>query len=50
MPPYPPRVSALLGRLNRKHGDTEDKRTWVHGGKEGKSGPGGGPKEIDTTP
>ncbi|PBK77353.1 Adaptor protein complex AP-2 alpha subunit [Armillaria solidipes] len=34
MPPYPPRVSALLGRLNRKHGDTEDKRTWVHGGKE----------------
>ncbi|KAF9044533.1 Adaptor protein complex AP-2 alpha subunit [Hymenopellis radicata] len=34
MPPYPPRVSALLGRLNKKHGDTEDKRTWVHGGKE----------------
>lgn len=34
MPPFPPRVSALLGRLNRKHGDTEDKRTWVHGGKE----------------
>ncbi|KAL0951186.1 hypothetical protein HGRIS_007915 [Hohenbuehelia grisea] len=34
MPPFPPRVSALLGRLNRKLGDTEDKRTWVHGGKE----------------
>jgi AP-2 complex subunit alpha len=34
MPPFPPRVSALLGRLNRKHGDTEDKRTWIHGGKE----------------
>ncbi|TFK30446.1 AP-2 complex subunit alpha [Coprinopsis marcescibilis] len=34
MPPFPPRVSALLGRLDRKHGDTEDKRTWVHGGKE----------------
>ena len=35
MPPFPPRVSALLGTLNRKHGDTGgDKRTWVHGGKE----------------
>jgi AP-2 complex subunit alpha len=34
MPPFPPRVSALLGRLNRKQSDTEDKRTWVHGGKE----------------
>jgi AP-2 complex subunit alpha len=34
MPPFPPRVSALLGRLNMKHGDTEDKRTWIHGGKE----------------
>lgn len=34
MPPFPPRVSALLGRLNMKHSDTEDKRTWVHGGKE----------------
>ncbi|KAG5723347.1 AP-2 complex subunit alpha [Termitomyces sp. T112] len=34
MPPFPPRVSALLGRLNMKHVDTEDKRTWVHGGKE----------------
>ncbi|KAG7099213.1 hypothetical protein E1B28_001080 [Marasmius oreades] len=34
MPPFPPRVSALLGRLKRKDGDTEDKRTWIHGGKE----------------
>jgi AP-2 complex subunit alpha len=34
MPPFPPRVSALLGSLNRKHGDTGDKRTWVHGGTE----------------
>ncbi|KZP31348.1 Adaptor protein complex AP-2 alpha subunit [Athelia psychrophila] len=34
MPPFPARESALLGRLNRKHGDTGDKRTWVHGGKE----------------
>ncbi|KIY52732.1 Adaptor protein complex AP-2 alpha subunit [Fistulina hepatica ATCC 64428] len=34
MPPFPPRVSALLDRLNKKAGDTEDKRTWVHGGKE----------------
>ncbi|KAJ7597040.1 adaptin N terminal region-domain-containing protein [Mycena floridula] len=34
MPPFPPRASALLGRLNLKHGATEDKRTWVHGGKE----------------
>lgn len=34
MPPFPARESALLGRLNRKLGDTEDKRTWIHGGKE----------------
>ena len=34
LPPFPPRVSTLIGRLNRKHGDTEDKRTWVHGGKD----------------
>ncbi|KAF5390270.1 hypothetical protein D9757_002935 [Collybiopsis confluens] len=34
MPPFPPRASALLGRLNKKQGDTEDKRTWVHGGKD----------------
>lgn len=34
MPPFPPRISALLGRLHLKHGDTEDKRTWIHGGKE----------------
>ncbi|GJJ09691.1 hypothetical protein Clacol_003915 [Clathrus columnatus] len=34
MPPFPPRESALLSRLNRKHGDTEDKRTWIIGGKD----------------
>ena len=34
MPPFPARESALLGRLNKKLGDTEDKRTWIHGGKE----------------
>ncbi|KAG9128329.1 hypothetical protein FRC07_000837 [Ceratobasidium sp. 392] len=34
MPPFPARESALLGRLNQKHGDTGDKRTWVIGGKE----------------
>ncbi|KAH0838304.1 Adaptor protein complex AP-2 alpha subunit [Lanmaoa asiatica] len=34
MPPFPPRVSGLMSRLNRKLGDTEDKRTWIHGGKE----------------
>ncbi|KAI0068192.1 Adaptor protein complex AP-2 alpha subunit [Artomyces pyxidatus] len=34
IPPFPPRESALVGRMNKKHGATEDKRTWVHGGKE----------------
>ncbi|KIK93740.1 hypothetical protein PAXRUDRAFT_828657 [Paxillus rubicundulus Ve08.2h10] len=34
MPPFPPRVSGLMSQLNRKLGDTEDKRTWIHGGKE----------------
>ena len=34
MPPFPPRISGLMNRLNRKLGDTEDKRTWIHGGKE----------------
>jgi AP-2 complex subunit alpha len=34
MPPFLARQSALLGRLNRKVGDTQDQRTWVHGGKE----------------
>ncbi|KAF8516148.1 adaptin N terminal region-domain-containing protein [Hysterangium stoloniferum] len=34
MPPFPPRESALLNRLNRKHEDTEDKRTWIIGGKD----------------
>lgn len=34
MPPFPARESTLLARLNKKQGDTEDKRTWVIGGKE----------------
>lgn len=34
MPPFPPRVSALLGSLSKKHEDTGSKRTWIHGGKE----------------
>lgn len=34
IPPFPSRESALVSRLNRKLGDTENKRTWVHGGKE----------------
>jgi AP-2 complex subunit alpha len=34
MPPFPPRESTLLNRLNKKHGDTEDGRVWVIGGKE----------------
>jgi len=34
IPPFPPRESALVSRLNRKLGDTENKRTWVHGGRE----------------
>jgi AP-2 complex subunit alpha len=34
MPPFPPRGSTLLNRLNKKHGDTEDGRVWVIGGKE----------------
>ncbi|KAF7730866.1 hypothetical protein EC973_001384 [Apophysomyces ossiformis] len=34
MPPFPERESTLLLKLNEKHGDTEDKRVWVIGGKE----------------
>lgn len=34
MPPFPARESALLNRLHKKGKDTEDKRTWVIGGKE----------------
>ncbi|KAG9016735.1 hypothetical protein FRB90_002337 [Tulasnella sp. 427] len=34
MPPFPARESTLLARLNKKQGDTEDKRTWVIGGKD----------------
>ncbi|RKP37823.1 Adaptor protein complex AP-2 alpha subunit [Dimargaris cristalligena] len=34
MPPFPVRESALVSRLQKQHLDTEDKRTWVVGGKE----------------
>jgi len=34
MPPFPEKSSLLLNRLNKKHGDTGDKRTWLIGGKE----------------
>ncbi|KAJ3024561.1 UNVERIFIED_CONTAM: hypothetical protein HDU68_008005, partial [Siphonaria sp. JEL0065] len=34
MPAYPERESQLLLRLNKKIADTEDKRTWVIGGKD----------------
>ncbi|KAF9652014.1 Adaptor protein complex AP-2 alpha subunit [Thelephora ganbajun] len=34
IPPFPPRESTLINRLNKKLGDTENKRTWIHGGKE----------------
>ncbi|CAO1624986.1 unnamed protein product [Parajaminaea phylloscopi] len=34
MPPFPEKSSLLLGRLQKKHGDTNDKRTWIIGGKE----------------
>ncbi|KAI0033181.1 adaptin N terminal region-domain-containing protein [Vararia minispora EC-137] len=34
IPPFPARESALVGRLKQKNSASEDKRTWVHGGKE----------------
>lgn len=34
MPPFPERESALISRLHAKHGATEDKRTWIIGGKD----------------
>ncbi|KZW02214.1 Adaptor protein complex AP-2 alpha subunit [Exidia glandulosa HHB12029] len=34
MPPFPERESTLLMRLNKKHGDTNDKRIWNIGGKD----------------
>lgn len=34
MPAFPERESALVSRLEKKIADTEDKRTWVIGGKE----------------
>ncbi|KAJ1658394.1 hypothetical protein IWQ61_002357 [Dispira simplex] len=34
IPPYPERESTLISRLQKRQFDTEDKRTWVVGGKE----------------
>ncbi|TPX34582.1 hypothetical protein SmJEL517_g02852 [Synchytrium microbalum] len=34
MPPFPERESALLSRLQKTMGDTEDKRTWAIGGRD----------------
>lgn len=34
MPPFAEKSSLLLSRLHKKHADTEDKRTWVIGGKD----------------
>ncbi|KDN38649.1 Adaptor protein complex AP-2 alpha subunit [Tilletiaria anomala UBC 951] len=34
MPPFSEKASLLLNRLHSKHGNTEDKRTWVIGGKD----------------
>ncbi|KAJ1674022.1 hypothetical protein EV182_004124, partial [Spiromyces aspiralis] len=33
IPPFPERQSALMSRLLKREADTEDRRTWVHGGK-----------------
>ncbi|TPX45987.1 hypothetical protein SeMB42_g02779 [Synchytrium endobioticum] len=38
MPPFPERESALLSRLHKTMGDTEDKRTWAIGGKDANKG------------
>ncbi|KAI7351934.1 Adaptor protein complex AP-2 alpha subunit [Hortaea werneckii] len=38
MPPFPERASALLSRLDKKHGPTGDKRTWSVSAKDGASG------------
>ncbi|KAI0361608.1 Adaptor protein complex AP-2 alpha subunit [Trametes cingulata] len=32
IPPFPPRESALLNRLNKKHGENEEKRPWAASG------------------
>ncbi|CAO1615226.1 unnamed protein product [Jaminaea pallidilutea] len=34
MPPFPEKSSLLLSRLQKKHGDSSDKRTWIIGGRE----------------
>jgi AP-2 complex subunit alpha len=49
IPPFPPRESALLSRLNKKHGASEDKRTWVHGGKDVNQDRDGPKVKQDTT-
>jgi AP-2 complex subunit alpha len=48
MPPFPERESALLGRLHAKHGDTNDKRTWIIGGKDANQDRGTGSKRLAT--
>ncbi|KAI8084689.1 adaptin N terminal region-domain-containing protein [Halteromyces radiatus] len=48
MPPFPERESTLLLKLNQKHGDTEDKRVWVIGGKEANAEQQDGLKRIAT--
>ncbi|KAI8331004.1 adaptin N terminal region-domain-containing protein [Chlamydoabsidia padenii] len=48
MPPFPERESTLLLKLNQKHGDTEDKRVWVIGGKEANMEQQDGLKRIAT--
>ncbi|CAO3587223.1 unnamed protein product [Absidia cylindrospora] len=48
MPPFPERESTLLLKLNQKHGDTEDKRVWVIGGKEANTEQQDGLKRIAT--
>ncbi|GAK64923.1 adaptor protein complex AP-2 alpha subunit [Moesziomyces antarcticus] len=38
MPPFAQKSSLLLSRLHKKHTDTEDKRTWIIGGKDSNRG------------
>ena len=38
IPPFAERSSLLLSRLHKKHTDTEDKRTWIIGGKDSNRG------------
>ncbi|KAI8073274.1 adaptin N terminal region-domain-containing protein [Gongronella butleri] len=49
MPPFPERrESTLLLKLNQQHGDTEDKRVWVIGGKDANVEQQDGLKRIAT--